>query len=512
MTRTAKLFLVPLLLLQILFFVFIAQHRFVDSDEGYFLLASRLVLLHKKPYMDFFFQQAPLLPYVYAVWLKLFHISWAAARLLPALLTSLLGLLLYEDVSRETRNWVAGSVAVVIFAGSALIFAWFPIAKPYSLAGLLLFAAYVVISRISENSSLWVATIGGILVALAADTRSYVILTVPLFLWWMWKNSTPRSRSKPMLWFLAGLAIGLLPCLYFFLLSPSRFMFDNLGYHAIRTNEGLVGMWGQKLGVLLMLFLGGPEGNGLQNSILFFVSLGFVFSIGGQRYRPRFAFLIAVVLALISLLPTPVLPQYFCLCIPFLVVTATCVINDFVTTLVSKGERRLAVAGFVLLVCIYLAASINDFRKYLITGNGIPTVKWAHDVDDWKLSQIVKVSKAIDEITEPGEVVASFWQGYMFQTHAVPFPGLETDCGIPIADKLTPEQRAKYHILSWEQMQADLTAHTPRVVVLEERQNVRSSLVPHPIGEEAKNSLLAHDYSLFRSVGDTSIYVCCSKP
>ena len=143
MTRTAKLLLVPILLLQILFFVFMALHRFIDGDEGFYLLASKLVLMHKKPYLDFMYEQAPLLPYVYALWMKCFGISWNSVRIFSALLTTLLGTLLYEHVCRQTRNWLAGLSAVVLFASSALVFAWFPVVKTPSLAGLFLFAAYV---------------------------------------------------------------------------------------------------------------------------------------------------------------------------------------------------------------------------------------------------------------------------------------------------------------------------------------------------------------------------------
>ena len=58
MTRRAKLLLVPVLLLEILFFTFVARHRFLNGDEGFYLLASRLILMHKTPYLDFFYQQA----------------------------------------------------------------------------------------------------------------------------------------------------------------------------------------------------------------------------------------------------------------------------------------------------------------------------------------------------------------------------------------------------------------------------------------------------------------------
>ena len=51
----------PVFLFLLRFFLFIARHRFIAGDEGFYLLASRLVLQHKMPYLDFFYQQAPLL-------------------------------------------------------------------------------------------------------------------------------------------------------------------------------------------------------------------------------------------------------------------------------------------------------------------------------------------------------------------------------------------------------------------------------------------------------------------
>src|ERR1700678_237124 len=104
MSGKAKLFWLITTLLQITLFTYIARHRFLDTDEGFYLLAARLVLMHKKPYVDFFFQQAPLLPYMYALWLKCFHLTWEWARTLPALLTAALGLLLYKHVWDETRS------------------------------------------------------------------------------------------------------------------------------------------------------------------------------------------------------------------------------------------------------------------------------------------------------------------------------------------------------------------------------------------------------------------------
>jgi hypothetical protein len=508
MTRTAKLLLVPLLLLQILFFAFIARHRFVDGDEGFYLLASRLVLMHKKPYLDLFYTQAPLLPYAYALWMKCFEISWASARTFSALLTTLLGVLLYEHVCQQTRHWLAGLTAVVMFASSTLVFAWFPVVKTFSLAGLFLFSAYVIVSRLSAASPRWLITAGGLLLGLSVDTRSYLLLIAPVFLWWIFHNSDARTRLASILWFLGGFTVGIVPCLYLFIPSPHAFLFDNLGFHAIRSNAGLIGMWREKLLAIVMFFLGGPNGNGIQNSILLFISLGFLFSIRRRTYPRRLAFQIAIVLGIISLLPTPVYLQYFCLCVPFLLVSAVCVVNDFFVLLESRRERLVAAAACVALLGIHLGASANDFRKYLVTGDGIPGVRWARNKGDWRLQRVVEVSQAIDQVASPGEMVASFWPGYVFQTKATPFPGFESDFGLPISEKLTSEQRARYHILSPAEIESNFAAHVPRIVVLGNQNHLMEVVVENT----GKSSLRAHGYTLVRSIGDTSLYICCSKP
>ena len=277
---------------------------------------------------------------------------------------------------------------MVLFASSALIFGFFPVVKTYSLAGLFLFTAYVVVSRLSATSPRWLMAAGGLLFGLSVDTRSYVLLLAPLFLWWIIRNSDTRARRSSILWFLGGFSIAMVPCLYLFISSPDAFLFNNLGYHAVRSEGGLIGMWREKFVAVLVSFLGGAESNGMQASILFFISLGFVFSIRKQRYPPRFAFQIAVVLGIVSLLPTPVHPQYFCLCVPFLLLTAVCVVNDLLAELQTRPVRLGAAAACVALIGIYIAVSANDFRRYLVTGDGVAGLRQAIDKSDWRLQQI----------------------------------------------------------------------------------------------------------------------------
>ena len=128
------------------------------------------------------------------------------------------------------------------------------------------------------------------------------------------------------------------------------------------------------------------------------------------------------------------------------------------------------------------------------------------------MQRVLEVSHAIDQIAAPGETVASFWPGYIFQTKATPFPGFEADYGLLIADKLTLEQRARYHILSPAEIETDFAAHRPRVVVLRNELPVNQWRKLLETEDAFKSLHRALGYTLVRSIGDTSIYVCCSNP
>ena len=516
MSRTAKLLIFLILVSQFLFFGFIALHRFVDGDEGFYLLASRLVLLHKKPYLDFVYEQAPLLPYVYASWMKLFGITWVSAKLFAALLTALLGSLLYAEVCRQTGKIIVGLSAVLMFAASGMIFGYFPVVKTYSLAVLLLFAAYTLAARMCETSHWWLFAGSGFLFSLSVATRSYLVVVMPLFLWWIFKKSNPRERLASLTWFLGAFSFGMLPCLYFFIASPQLFVFNNLSIHGIQTDHGgLVGMWEQKLFVLLQTFLGRGEGNGLQTSIVFFVSLGLLSSSRKDTSSPRLAFQIAVVIGIVSLLPTPVVGQYFGYCIPFLLLSAVCGANNLVEEMEPGRSRVAAVAACAVVFAAYLAASVPDFRRYLVTGDEVPGIALSVDKNDLRLQQILEVSRAIDRVVVPGEPVAG-WPGYLFQTKAVPFPGFETDFAIYLANMLNSEQRARYHILSPDDIRAKFASHQPRVVVLRDEQAAAGKGGERwqkilRIDDGFRRSLQEHGYTVVRTIGQTSIYVCCSQ-
>src|SRR5690242_9098459 len=74
----------------------LAAYRFVDGDEGVYAYASRLAVHGRLPYRDFFYEQAPLLPYVYGAIGSLSGESWYALRGLSVAFAIVVGLLLFR--------------------------------------------------------------------------------------------------------------------------------------------------------------------------------------------------------------------------------------------------------------------------------------------------------------------------------------------------------------------------------------------------------------------------------
>jgi len=244
MTRTAKLLLIPVTLILGVIFVAVCRLRLVDSDEGFYLLAAKSVFRGKLLYRDIFYTQMPLLPYVYGLWMKVGPATWSSGRLLAALLTTCLGVLLYCHVARLCRSWLAGCLAALLFASSCYVLAWYPLAKTARCRS----AAVWRVHGPVEFSSRKALVLAGLLLGLAVDTRLYLIAVLPIFPLYIYS----RRRAFPHLaastgWFLGGLALALAPNLYWALRDPADFYFCNLGFHAIRDQAGLSELSGRKL-------------------------------------------------------------------------------------------------------------------------------------------------------------------------------------------------------------------------------------------------------------------------
>jgi 4-amino-4-deoxy-L-arabinose transferase-like glycosyltransferase len=490
------------------FFSYVGRHRLIDGDEGFYLHSSRLVMEQKLPYLDFFSTQAPLLPYAYGLWMKLFGINWYSARSFSAFLTTILGMLVYEHVYRETNKWLAGVAAVILFTSSGYIFTWFPIAKTYSLTGLLLFTVYMILARVTHTSSPRLIVLAGILFGLSVDTRLFAAGLAPLFIWWVFERSNCRNRLSRVICFLGGLSGGIAPFVYLFVASPDVVLFNILGFHAIRSDAGLVGNLSQKLSTIIHVFVYRDDkliklgDNAIQLFMLLFLSVFMTFPLQRARSSNILALLIAFALGFISLLPTPVFAQYFCMSVPYLIVASVCATADWMVSLRAVSARQIAVLAGLSALLVFVASGVPSFRSYLFSGHNVIGVESETDAPNWTLENASAVSEAIDRFAAPKEKIASFWPGYVFASHADSYPGLENDFGRMVSNKLTSDQIRKYHNITRSAIEADFAAHDVRIVVVGNQRNVD--------GESARSEydkiLRADGYIEAQNIGDTHIY------
>jgi hypothetical protein len=437
-------------------------NRTFDGDEGFYLLATRLVAEGQQPYEDFYFQHGPLLPYVYAVWHEIFGASLLALRLFSGVLTIVLGGLLSFHVARRTDSRPLGVVAAVLFATSALAASWFPTVKTYPLAALFLFSAYVVVARAEDRASQpgparWL--VAGILTGLSADTRLYILALTPVFLAYAAApQGAFRQRAQRVASYAGGLLLGLLPSLIFFVADPGRFVFDTFDSQTARGGDSFFDALVQKLRVLAELVSDG----GLLLLTLSAAVLGV--AVVASRRRPPMALAIAAALVLVSLVPDPTYAQYFSMVVPFLVVAAvdgwTVAVSAFTRSTDSSAPRSTArsitrAIGIGALV-LYVAVFANKYD-----------VLMQQDVVFLTMEDISAVSDAIDEHTDPGEVVISFWPGHLYESEAEQLHGIETDfADAAIRQTGVSQERAReYEMISAEEVESMIRAGSVPTVV-----------------------------------------------
>jgi hypothetical protein len=392
------------------------------------------------PYRDFFYEQMPLLPFVYGGWIGATGESWYSVRVLSALLAIAVGVVLYVHVLRRHGSRALASVGVCLYALSALVLGYFPIVKTFALASLLLVGALALVE--SRDRPRWL--LAGLLVGLAVDTRLVFAAAVPAFAW------AARRRLAP---FAGGLVLGLVPSLVLLALAPHRFLFDNLRYHGEKTTHGLVGDPGQKLRIVANLLGYGNTDHalGLQFALL---ALATVAALWLLRGRLPLATGVGALLALACLLPTPTYVQYFCVVVPFMVLTiAEALARGHSGSEPLSGVRPSAAA--VVLLVPYAAAAGFAYAHFVDTS---PLLKPS-------LASVLEVSDAVDRRTAPGERVLSSWPGYVFGTHAEAWPDYTNQFAPAAAAHVSAAEARRVHVASEAELEAAIRARRPRLVV-----------------------------------------------
>jgi hypothetical protein len=438
------------------FFIPIGRLRLIDGDEGYLLQAARLVSEGKRLYADFFYPQMPFWEQVYGTYFWLFGRGWYCARLLSSLIAVGTGLVVLEILLRTCRRkrWAAVGAAAYLVTG--LAGGWFAIAKPFGLTAFLLSLGVLLLE--AAQTPLAVAC-GGLAFALAVECRLYVVVVFPCaLLFLLRRHGFSRRGLKFVEALAAGALAGSLLLLPYVLRDWHNFSFGNWTYHSIREfgQTGFITNLPNKKNTLLSILYLDNEGR-LPGSLQFLglTVAALVALLSPSSSRNRLASYLWLALFLVSLVPSPTDPQYFCLLVPFLVVEA---VVAFASLRGWKAWPVLAV-----LAIPYVILGTRDVKRYVVTGEAVPGV-WTQDrVVRWSIPTVLAVAHKIDAAGQP--LGASWWPGYFVSTRTPIISTLANDFGFRAAARLSPTERHRIGIVTHDEVAGMMDRHFPPLFV-----------------------------------------------
>ncbi len=453
-----------------------AATRPIDGDEGFYTTAARLVWEGKTPYKDFFFQQAPLLPYLYS-WIWAVHPrSLVAMRMFSAacggLEVLLIGLGLISAKRLPTKVALAAFATVLLNPYSV---SWNVVVKTFAVANLLIAITTICLYIALRSGRLRWFFAGGLALGFCVSARSIYGLLIPaVLLGILYQEFRTSRRPYPKsLTFLTGALAGGLPMIFSFVGDPHAFIFNNLTYHHFDVGymwqNGRIVEGYQSGGHVLFVYLALI---GVRLLILhpYFTSqlvlaTAGILSLRKLRREPERShaspytesdhlyFQIALLMLLTYLgtilLHFPPYDQYYDsplvpLLIPF----------------VAEGLRVTFQVGRKRVIALALATPILfavEIGRETAQNSGHPV---------WQLSCYREVTRVVEANSSPDEIVMSFWPGFVFESGRRYFPNLEDHFVYRVMNKISPEERARYHVISKDQVMRAITGRETNLLIV----------------------------------------------
>jgi len=483
-------------------FRYAATQRRMDADEGHFLSAIRAVHEGLSPCQDFFFQQTPLFPYLYAAAMKLFGYGYESCLWVSVLCGAGLAAITGAYFARRGQSTAAAWLGWALIVANAQMLFWIPTVKNHAMP--LFFGAVALWAAAHRPKGRGGAFGWGALAGFAAmwsvGTRLPAAPFAAFAGLWILIRAVSAARPPGAWAGVIGFAAGLLPPGLLVLRSvfPDAwvFYFDVMGFHAIRSGRaGTFGTWASVSRELATLWRQAqwPAMLGLACvAVVLAVERGrrlrrgqrvesFGFPVGPARHadgrderprgdfggitgaasadpaRPTDAWLAAggFGAALLALLPAQTFHQYFMVPLVFFI-SASAPAWIFLASNPHVAARRSWIGPAVCLAILAGYACFLKNHRERIFGS------------DWGLDAVREMAAELEAATKPDDVVFSTWQGYTFLAKRRDLPGNENFNARTISEKVTAEQRKRLHVAS----NADLTrmllssSNPPKAIVI----------------------------------------------
>lgn len=462
-----------------IYFIFICPLRLIARDEGFYNLAARLVAEGQTPYLDFFYPQMPLLPYIYAAWFKITEVSWISSRYFSGILASILAVLLVNFCKKKFGTKYA-YLTLILYLASNFVLAWYLVSQTYILSTLFLFISFLCAENKSFKYGIYLA---GIFLSLAIQCRLFFSGLLPVFLIYLFFSKQNIYK------FSAALLLSFVPTMLLAFKSPELFYFNNFAYHFNRSQRTDLQHLNNKLRVAKVIFglVDSVKFTAWQIPLLIYLSLaGFLVQLIKEKSISLAALILFSLFAL-NLLPNPAYVQYFCTLIPFTIILAC---------YFFKSIRQKSLQLILIAVClfIYLKGFKADYFAYTKTGQGVIGIMQEENARHWNMESVGEINEKLQKLCQNPEsaigyqqtadsrqqtvdsdsenrspTVLSFWPGYILEANCKPYPGSENHFTFLAARSLAQDKKNKYHLLSEndalniiKNKKADLIVLSPR--------------------------------------------------
>jgi hypothetical protein len=352
-------------------------------DEGFHLLAARMIAAGRRPYQDFLFAQTPLNAYWNAFVMWIGGYGWRAPHAAAALETAAGAWLTADYVLRKTRLSIA--IAIEVFMGlNAVVLQFATIGQAYGLSMLLGAVAFrCCISGFTAGAGL-----------AAGAAASATLLTAPLgpvlFVWIAIQTGWRRAGA-----YVLGAAFGLSPVIWWLARDPKQFIFDVAGFHIYYRNVDWSDWAGHDVGILTGWLDSAPG--------LLVVALALTGAIVGRRRRDVVLCSWIVGVWCIYLATThPTFAQYFTVIMPFAAILASAALGE----LYDRYPHRWPLEVIAALVIAVAGRTVWMERS---------DMSWAN---------LIPVAKAVAELTPQGATLYADEAIYLLAGRMPP-PGME---------------------------------------------------------------------------------------